>query len=137
MKTRPNLKRTSIVWLLPLALLSLISTPGRAECSDRHIRALDKSGRSVSQIQQICRMTKEDILAALALDDSDTEESPPPTLRQQGLPSGFQLTSCGCWGSVNPGASLPNASCASGVEHPVACGGFCPAGGLPWARVCF
>jgi len=63
----------------------------------------------------------------------DRSVVPPPPPR---LNSGAPLSACGCWGYVAPGATRPAQQCSSGVATPVACAGFCPAGGAPWQDVC-
>jgi hypothetical protein len=132
-----KISRTWLWSLFFLIALCFAMSSARADCSDRHIKALDKAGRSAADIARLCGMSKDDVLAALEGDDVDTDDSAnSPAGGRQGLPGGSQISPCGCWGYVNPGAAARNPTCASGVEHPVACGGFCPAGGLPWARVC-
>lgn len=60
----------------------------------------------------------------------------PPVAVSPGLPSGWGLSPCGCWGYVNPAARQPAAQCASGVDIPRACPGWCPTGGMPWQHSC-
>jgi len=82
-------------------------------------------------------------------DEDDDDDAPPPPRKkhhrrveeggdgdEEGLPSGSQLSRCGCWGYVAPGAGRRNSQCASGYEVAESCGGVCPMGGLAWARVC-
>jgi hypothetical protein len=129
----------SVKYFAFLVLASISANTVNANCSDRHIRALDQRGKSVSDIARMCEMSKADVLAALEDngDDDDTLDSPRNNGSSRGgLPSGAQLSACGCWGYVATGAGAANAMCASGYEHAVACGGVCPAGGLPWARIC-
>ena len=53
----------------------------------------------------------------------------------QGLPSGYGMLVCGCWG-FNPAPMVPDARCASGAVRLNFCPGECPAGGSPYAYVC-
>jgi hypothetical protein len=127
---------------LGLLLLALFCSTANADCSDDHIRALSEKGKSVRAIARQCGMSEEDVSAVVdSGGDDDPPDDPPATHRRHGggsggLPSGATITACGCWGYVANGAGQPNPSCSSGYEHAVGCGGMCPAGGSPWARVC-
>lgn len=59
---------------------------------------------------------------------------PPPM--PQGLPSGYGISACGCWGPVNPTSVMPAAQCNLRGAVPRPCPGFCQMGGLPWQYVC-
>lgn len=51
-----------------------------------------------------------------------------------GLPSGFGMQTCGCWG---PTAGVaPETKCASGSVRANMCAGMCPGGGSPYAWLC-
>lgn len=62
---------------------------------------------------------------------------PPPSAAPQLLPAGYPLSSCGCWGPLPPGANRPAPACASGVDVPRACPGYCPSGGSPYQGSCY
>lgn len=51
-----------------------------------------------------------------------------------GLPSGFGMQTCGCWGPTPGVAREPR--CASGGVRVNACAGLCPGGGQPYAWLC-
>lgn len=58
---------------------------------------------------------------------------PPPA--PVGMPSGFGMQVCGCWGP-NPSSVSPEARCASGSVHLNICPGFCAPGHPLYAYVC-
>lgn len=53
----------------------------------------------------------------------------------RGIPSGFGMQPCGCWG-FNPRPQVPEPRCQSGFVRPNPCMGLCPGGGSPYAFVC-
>jgi hypothetical protein len=57
---------------------------------------------------------------------------PPPP--RPGFPTGYPMLGCGCWGP--PAPSAPELRCSSGFVRPIACAGFCPAGGSPYGWAC-
>jgi hypothetical protein len=67
---------------------------------------------------------------------SSAQVTLPATTQNSAFPSGFALSACGCWGFVNPAAVRPEPMCGSHLAVPMACPGYCPMGGLPWATVC-
>ena len=58
-----------------------------------------------------------------------------PPAAAAGLPSGYGMLVCGCWG-FNPPPTIPDVRCASGAVRVNFCPGGCPAGGSPYAYVC-
>jgi Domain of unknown function (DUF4157) len=52
----------------------------------------------------------------------------------QGLPSGYGMLVCGCYGPTTGVA--PESRCQSRAVRANMCGGFCPGGGSPYAWVC-
>jgi hypothetical protein len=69
---------------------------------------------------------------------------PPFFINHTGVPSGFALGACGCWGAPRfpngfpmvPGQWVPDGRCTSGYSSPLYCGYACPMGGGAWAAVC-
>ncbi|MBI3247422.1 MAG: DUF4157 domain-containing protein [Deltaproteobacteria bacterium] len=59
---------------------------------------------------------------------------PPPT--PSGLPSGFGMQVCGCWGP-NPAPMAQEPRCASGRVRVNVCPGTCAPGHPPYAYICF
>lgn len=57
-------------------------------------------------------------------------ELPPP-----GLPSGYGMQQCGCWGG-SPSRIARENRCQSGRVVAMQCQGFCPGGGSPYGYVC-
>ena len=53
----------------------------------------------------------------------------------RGLPSGFGMQVCGCWG-YNPPLVAPEPRCQSGSVRLNVCPGICSGGGSPYAYVC-
>ena len=51
-----------------------------------------------------------------------------------GLPSGYGMAACGCYGWTTGLASEPR--CQSSAVRATPCAGFCPGGGVPYAWVC-
>jgi len=81
--------------------------------------------------------------------DDSPEYSPgkPKQLNTFSTPRTFPVTgfagckdeaiSCNCnYTSASPGEVVPTTICHSGYHRFVACPGFCPQGGRPWATVC-
>ena len=129
--------RMAFLFLLICGMIPM----AKADCSSAHIRDLSNRGKSVATIARQCGMSEQDVSAALKPDEEDSgDESDDgdrrPHQATPRLPSGSQISTCGCWGFVGAGAGQSNPSCASGYEHAVACPGVCAAGGMPWARVC-
>jgi len=56
----------------------------------------------------------------------------------QGMPSGWMLGPCGCWGFIDANAVGQAPVCASGLQVPRMCGpvGTCYGGGAPWVNTC-
>jgi len=57
-----------------------------------------------------------------------------PQQAQPGLPPGFGMQVCGCYG--NGPLVAPEPRCASGAVRISVCAGLCPGGGSPYAYVC-
>jgi uncharacterized protein DUF4157 len=53
---------------------------------------------------------------------------------QQGLPRGFVVQGCGCWGPTT--GFNPNSACQSGGNQAVTCSSTCSGGGWQYAWVC-
>lgn len=110
-------------------------------CSDRKVKRLSKSGKTVSYIAKTCEMSADDVRDIL---EEEEEEDPEPTRQQSngqsrskgGIPSGTPLAPCACWGYVSPGHRQANPSCSSGVAVAQLCTQLCPAGGYAWRGVC-
>lgn len=62
-------------------------------------------------------------------------QQPFPPSASAGLPSGYGMQTCGCWGP-NPAPSVPEPRCASGGVRLNVCPGFCAPGHPPYAYVC-
>lgn len=58
-----------------------------------------------------------------------------PRSHPVGMPSGYGMQICGCWG-FNPAPTLPESRCASGAVRVNVCPGYCSGGGNPYAYVC-
>jgi hypothetical protein len=135
------IKKSSLRWYLLLLPLAFgFATSARADCSEKHIRALHDKGKTVAAIAEQCGMSRADVSAALKSDSDDDDQGDDDiddsSAHHAGLPPGSRIVGCGCWGYVPAGAGQPNRRCASGYEEARACPAMCPAGGAPWARVC-
>lgn len=107
-------------------------------CSDRKVKRLAKTGKTVAFISKSCEMSPEDVRDIL-----EEEEVPPSTQKSSGqspssggIPSGTPLAACACWGYVSPGHRQANSACSSGVAVAQMCPQPCPAGGYAWRGVC-
>lgn len=58
-----------------------------------------------------------------------------PTIIPAGLPSGYDVQPCGCWGP-NPPSFSPEPRCSSGTSQVVVCPAMCAPGHPAYARVC-
>lgn len=107
-------------------------------CSERKVKRLAKSGKTVAYIAKSCEMSTEDVRDILEEEESEpsTEQSRGQKPSRGGIPSGTPLAPCACWGFVSPGHRQATPACSSGVAVATLCPQLCPAGGYAWRGVC-
>jgi hypothetical protein len=122
------------------AILLAHAQLAEAACSPTRVKRMASQGQTANSIARSCRMDREDVQEIL--DDaeepdtsSSTEQDQRPGRSPQGLPTGAQLSGCGCWGYAD-GNGIPDQRCRSGMARPLMCPAMCPMGGYAWRGVC-
>lgn len=102
-------------------------------CSDSQIRSLADQGNTISSIAERCNKSRNYVNRVL---DGEMEEIEEEEENRQALPSGTQVSGCGCWGPAMLGARIPDNRCQSGVAIAQSCNAMCQSGGLMWNTYC-
>lgn len=132
-------KKPASIFLHIFFLIFLLSSSVQAfaECSDRRVKRLAKDGQTVASIAKTCDMSRREVTDILNESDDagETRDSGNRQTASPGLPSGREITGCGCWGYTD-GRPFQDQRCQSGMAMPSMCPIGCPMGGFAWRGIC-